>query len=90
MAAQDVVQSVREQPSLVASLFVYGALLEVAAREVKSLPAQRASTPQSPHRTSADLLGAHAEGVPDLKSYLLRIPWIARRGKCQLPRLLPY
>ena len=27
-------QSVREQPSLVASLLVYGALREVAAREV--------------------------------------------------------
>ena len=46
MAAQDVVQSEREQPSLVASLFsVYGALREVAAREVKSLPALRGSTP---------------------------------------------
>ena len=34
-AAQDVVQSVREQPSLVASLFsVYGALREVAAKKV--------------------------------------------------------
>ena len=30
MAAQDVVQSVREQPYLVASLFVYGALRRVS------------------------------------------------------------
>ena len=41
MAAQDVVQSVREQPSLVASLFVYGALREVAAREVTKPPARK-------------------------------------------------
>ena len=40
MAAQDVVQSVREQPSLVASLFVYG-LREVAAREVTKPPPRK-------------------------------------------------
>ena len=54
MAAQDVVQSVREQPSLVASLFVYGALREVAARDLR-----RRHT-----ILFADLLGARAEMVP--------------------------
>ena len=65
MAAQDVVQSVREQPSLVASLFVYGALREVAAREVTKPPNPKGQHLRSRHTILfADLLGARAEMVP--------------------------
>ena len=38
--AQDVVQSVREQPSLVASLSVYGALREVCCKRGQKPPAR--------------------------------------------------
>ena len=49
-------------------------------RKDGSLPTLRGG----PHAVAApatwiDLLGAHAERVPDCSSYLLRIPWIARR-----------
>ena len=66
MAAQDVVQSVREQPSLMASLFsVYGALREVAAKKVTKPPSPKGQHLRS-RRTIlfADLLGARAEMVP--------------------------
>ena len=42
-------QSVREQPSLVACLFVYGALREVAAREVTKPPSPKGQHPRSRH-----------------------------------------
>ena len=66
MAAQDVVQSVREQPSLVASLFsVYGALREVVAMKVTKPPSPKGQHPRSRHTIlSADLPGARAEMVP--------------------------
>ena len=66
---------------------------EGLTRKVGSLPTLRSG----PHAVAApatwtDLLGAHAEGVLDCSSYLLRISWIARRGlsaPCDA-RLLPY
>ena len=58
MAAQDVVQSVREQPSLVASLFS-------VAKKVTKPPSPKGQHLRSRHTILfADLLGARAEMVP--------------------------
>ena len=49
-------------------------------RKDGSLPTQRGgSTAVATPSTWTDLLGAHAERVPDCSSYLSCIPWIARR-----------
>ena len=48
-------------------------------RKVGCLPTLRGGPPQLHANHSDRPLGAHAEGVPDCSSYLLRIPWIARR-----------
>ena len=60
-------------------LFCGWGAAEGLTRKVGCLPTLRGGPPQLHANHSDRPLGAHAEGVPDCSSYLLRIPWIARR-----------
>ena len=87
-------QSEREQPSLVASLFVYGALREVAAREVTKPPSPKGQHLRSRHTILfADLLDARAGDGPEHFGPT-HLAFLGSRGAgCVRPshaRLLPY
>ena len=94
MAAEDVLQSVREQPSLVASLFVYGALREVAAKKVTKPPSPKGQHPHSRHTIlSVDLLGARAEMVPSTSALPIshsvdRAAWVVSPLRRASPALI--
>ena len=67
--------AVRDQPSRLVSLFLCLGRCRRYHEEGQKPPSPKGVNPRSrPHQTSADLLGARAERVPDCSSYLSRIP----------------